>query len=69
MVENLFDNHDFQEVIDNEFLTLTLIDKIYSENIDSEPVRAEIKARSILRKFLYDIIEEAKMLKQEIKGE
>jgi hypothetical protein len=61
------DSEEYKSVIDGEYFTLSSMHILYNDNLDSDGTRDQLKARQILRKFLYDIINEADMLKQQEK--
>jgi hypothetical protein len=63
----LYDNKDFQELVLNDFINQGIVDITLQENIASEAVLDQLKARKILYKYFYDIIDEAEKLKLEDK--
>jgi hypothetical protein len=63
----LYDNKDFQELVLNGFINQGILDITLQENIASEAVLDQLKARKILYKYFYDIIDEAEKLKLEDK--
>jgi hypothetical protein len=65
-VTKLYANKEFQELILEEFINNSIHSMVLTENVDSEAVRDELKARRILNDFLYRIIEEAEIKKSEV---
>jgi hypothetical protein len=63
----LYDNKDFQELVLNDFINQGIVDITLQENIASDVVLDQLKARKILHKYFYDIIDEAEKLKLEDK--
>ena len=58
-------NQDFHDIIIERFIQRGIEIFTLEDNVDSEAVRDELKARRILYRFLYDIIDSAEILKQE----
>ena len=63
----LYANKDFQKLILGEFIDQGIHNLVMTENVDSEPIRDELKARKILHDWLYDIIQQAEIAKTENK--
>jgi hypothetical protein len=66
-VTKLYANNEFQRVILELFIDEGIHNLALTENVDSEAVRDELKARRILYDWLYAIIEEAEIAKTENK--
>jgi hypothetical protein len=66
-VSRLYENKDFQEIVLNDFINQDIVDIVLRENVSSEAVQSELKARKILINYFYDIINQAEMLRNEIK--
>ena len=66
-LDRLYKNKDFQELILERFINQGIVDLTLNENVDSKATRSSLKARQILYKYLYDIIQEAEVLKSELK--
>jgi hypothetical protein len=56
---------EFQELILQEFIDQDILRLTLEDNVDSDSVRDQLKARSILNKYFYDIIEQAEIAKSE----
>jgi hypothetical protein len=65
-VMRLYENQDFKRIILDRFIGESIRDLVLTQNVDTEATRAELKARKILKDFLYNIIDEAKKLSEEI---
>ena len=63
-VTKLYANREFQELILELFIDQGIHNLVMTENVDSEAIRDELKARRILHDWLYDIIQEAEIAKQ-----
>jgi hypothetical protein len=59
----LYSNKDFQTLILDDFINQGILTTTLTENIASEVVLDQLKARKILYQYCYDIIDEAKKLK------
>ena len=66
-IQELYQNKAFQELILEEFVDNGIHSIVMTENVDSEPVRDELKARKILSSWMYGIIQEAEIAKTENK--
>ena len=66
-VSRLYGNDDFKKVILREFVDNGIHRFVINDNVDSDKVRDELKARRILVDFLYGIISTAEKLKSEQK--
>ncbi len=66
-VTKLYTNKDFQELIIGEFIDKGIHNLVLTENVASEAIQDELKARKILYDWLYVIIEEAEIAKSENK--
>jgi hypothetical protein len=64
-VTKLYSNKEFQELILQEFIDQDILRLTLEDNVDSDSVRDQLKARSILNKYFYDIIEQAEIAKSE----
>jgi len=64
-VRRLYVNDDFQAIIVKEFIDNGVHKYCLNDNVDSEGVRDELKARKILNDFLFNIIETDEILKSE----
>ena len=60
---------EFQDLIQEEYFLFDIQELVLTQNLDSENVKDQLKARQIFKKWLSDIIEEAKVLLSEQKGE
>ncbi len=67
LVQNLYQNKDFQELILGEFIDSGIHSIVMTENVDSRPIQDLLNARRILHEFLYDIINEAEIAEIENK--
>ena len=66
-VEKLYTIEEFQKLIITDFIDSGIHRLVLNENVSSESIQDELKARSILNKYFYDIIEEAEIAKTESK--
>ncbi len=66
-VTKLYAIKEFQELIVEDFIDNGIHSLCMTENVDSEPIRDELKARRILYDYLYGIIQEAEIAKSENK--
>jgi hypothetical protein len=62
-------NQDFEDIIIDLFIRRGIEAYVLEDNVDNETVRDQLKARRILYRFLYDIIDSANILKQETSDE
>jgi hypothetical protein len=62
-VDRLYHNKDFQMIVLDDFVNQGILDVALRENVSSEAVQAQLKARKILIDYFYDIINSAEMLK------
>ena len=60
---------EFQDLIQEEYFLFDIQELVLTQNLDSENVKDQLKARQIFKKWLSDIIEESKVLLSEQKGE
>lgn len=68
-INELYRNKAFQELILEEFITNGIQSLVMTDDVDNSVVRDELKARRIIHKWMYDIIEEAEIAKTENKGQ
>ena len=66
-VTKLYANKEFQELILGEFIDKGIHNLCITENVSSESIQDELKGRKLLYDWLYVIIEEAEIAKQEKK--
>jgi hypothetical protein len=66
-VTKLYANKEFQELILGTFIDEGIHSLVLTENVASEAIQDELKARKILYDWLYVIIEEAEIAKTENK--
>ena len=66
-VTRLYANKDFQELILGEFIDSSIHNLVLTENVASEAIQDCLKARKILHDWLYGIIQEAEIAKNETK--
>jgi len=66
-VTKLYADKDFQELILATFIDEGIHNLVLTENVSSEAIQDELKARRILYDWLYAIIEEAEIAKSENK--
>jgi len=59
----------FQEVVLTKFIDEGIQKYCLQDNVGSEGVQDQLKARKILYDFFYGIVQEAEVLKTESKGE
>jgi len=64
-VTKLYANKEFQELILGTFIDEGIHNLVLTENVASEAIQDELKARKILYDWLYGIIEEAEIAKTE----
>ena len=64
----LYGNKSFQELILKEFIDQDILSIALNENVSSESVQDQLKARQILNSYMYAIISDAEIAKQEKKG-
>ena len=64
-IKKLFSSNEFQRVIVNGFLSESVMDTIYRENVDNEAVRDQLKARKILNDYLIGALSDAEIIQQE----
>jgi hypothetical protein len=67
LVKELYTHKGFQKLILEDFIDNGIHNLVMTENVDSEAIRDELKARRILYDYLYDIIQEAEIAKTEEK--
>ena len=65
LVKDLYNNKAFTTLILDDFINQGILDHALNENVDSEAVRDQLKARKILLNYLYDIINQAEIISQE----
>ena len=66
-VTKLYANKEFQELILGEFIDKGIHSLCLNENVASGAIQDELKGRKLLNDWLYGIIEEAEIAKQENK--
>jgi len=64
----LYGNKSFQELILKEFIDQSILSIVLEENVDSDSVRDQLKARQIITLWFSGIISDAEIAKQEKKG-
>ena len=64
----LYGNKSFQELILKEFIDQDILGIVLKENVDSDGVRDQLKARQIITLWFSGIISDAEIAKQEKKG-
>ncbi len=65
LVQKLYQNKDFQELILEDFITDGIHSIVMTENVESRATQDALKARQILHSWLYDIIQTAEIAKTE----
>ena len=65
-VAKLYAMDEFQKLILEEFIDNGIHNLVLTENVDSENIRDELKARRILNDWMRSIIEEAEIKKSEV---
>ena len=66
-VTKLYANKEFQELILGVFIDEDIHRLVMTENVSSESIQDELKARKLLSDWLYAIIQEAEIAKSENK--
>jgi len=61
----LLDNDDFVDIIMDEYLGSDIHDLVMEEDVKKEAIQEELISRRTLRLYLYDILRQAELLKQE----
>jgi len=61
----LLDNDDFVDIIMDEYLGSDIHDLVMEEDVKKEAIQEELISRRILRTYIFDILRQAELLKQE----
>ncbi len=67
LVQNLYQNKDFQELILGEFIDSGIHNLCMTENVSNIAIQEELKARKCLSDWMYGIIDEAEIAEIENK--
>ena len=66
-VTKLYANESFQKLILGIYIDEDIHSMVMQDNVDSEAIRNQLKARKVFSDYMYAIIEEAEIAKSESK--